>query len=87
MIGDLATYKKLIARDDELAVSANQITKRLDAVEDSIRKIGESITDTSRLNVSKQKIQQIETQNKKLLDEQAKLRQQKEEINKENYYE
>lgn len=82
MLGDINAFNRIAARDNELTVIANEISGRVDAVEESIRKIGTNIQDTSRLNLSAKKIQQIEQQNKKLLEQQEILRKQKEEISK-----
>ena len=72
MIGDNVTFNKLVSRNDELSVVVNKYAKRNEAIESklvAIQKESNRLTNTSRLNLSAKKIQEIENTNKKLIDE------------------
>lgn len=86
MVGDNVTFNKLVSRNDELSVVVNKFAKRNEAIESKIvdmQKESNRLTNTSRLNLSKKKIEQIELTNKKLSDDIESLKKQQGTLSKE----
>ncbi len=86
MVGDNVTFNKLVSRNDELSVLVNKYSQRVESIESKISTMKQEknrLQNTSRLNLSAKKIQQIEETNKKLINQIETLRQQKKSLSTE----
>lgn len=83
MVGDNVTFNKLVSRNDELSVAVNDFAKRNEAIESKLVEMGKEstrLTNTSKLNLSAKKIQEIENHKTKIANDISVLEKQKEDL-------